>query len=102
MHVIAWEDEPVGGHTLDGLIAAHLGERPPPPTQTPGVVLLTSGTTGTPKGARRGAGGGVDDLVGLDRAGAVAGGGDDGGGRANVRAWGFGCPVSARRWPAPS
>jgi fatty-acyl-CoA synthase len=63
MHVIAWEDEPVDGHTLDGLIAAHLGERPPPPTQTPGVVLLTSGTTGTPKGARRGAGGGVDDLV---------------------------------------
>ena len=61
--VIAWEDEPADGLTVDGLIAAHLGQRPPPPTQTPGVILLTSGTTGSPKGARRGASGGVGDLV---------------------------------------
>jgi fatty-acyl-CoA synthase len=39
--------------TIEDLIAAHAGEAPPPPAQPGRVVLLTSGTTGTPKGAGR-------------------------------------------------
>ena len=93
MHMIAWEDEPADGPTVDSLVASHLGERPPPPDATPSVVLLTSGTTGTPKGARRGASGGVDDLVAsIDRVPwhtedtiVVA--------APMFHAWGFGCLV---------
>ncbi|MEO6472041.1 MAG: AMP-binding protein [Aeromicrobium sp.] len=50
--------------TVDGLITDHL-DSPAPHAPTPGkVVLLTSGTTGTPKGARR-SGGGPDELAGM-------------------------------------
>ncbi len=66
-HVVAWEDDPetlpAGARTVDQLIESHLGERPDASTSTPHVILLTSGTTGTPKGAKRGAGGGAGDLV---------------------------------------
>jgi fatty-acyl-CoA synthase len=51
--LLAWTE---GEHTLDtleGLIGGHVGEIPPPPSQPAAVVLLTSGTTGTPKGAPR-------------------------------------------------
>ena len=48
----AWTDEP-GENTLEALIQAHAGSTPPPPTDPARVVLLTSGTTGTPKGAPR-------------------------------------------------
>ena len=65
VHVIAWEEGPTTGLTLDGLIAEHLGDRPPSPTSTPHVVLLTSGTTGAPKGAKRGTSGGAGDLVAI-------------------------------------
>ena len=33
VHVIAWEDEPAEGLTVDGLVDDHLGQRPPAPTQ---------------------------------------------------------------------
>src|SRR6516164_5912820 len=39
--------------TIDGIIAANGTEPLPPPTKAGGVVVLTSGTTGLPKGAGR-------------------------------------------------
>jgi fatty-acyl-CoA synthase len=52
--------------TVDGLIAAHAGHAPEP--VKPGrVVLLTSGTTGTPKGANRSGGGAAELAAVLDR-----------------------------------
>ncbi len=41
-------------HSIEDLIAAGAGAPPVPPPKQPGrLVVLTSGTTGTPKGARR-------------------------------------------------
>ncbi len=51
--LLAWTDGPVQGETIEALIASHAGQAPPPPAQPGRVVLLTSGTTGTPKGAGR-------------------------------------------------
>ncbi len=66
--VLAWTDGPVEGPTLDKLIDANLGRRPDKPASPGRMVLLTSGTTGTPKGARRPSGGGGGDLAAvLDR-----------------------------------
>ncbi len=53
--IVAWHDgaPPVGEMTLDGLIAdGETGDLTPPPDK-PRFVILTSGTTGTPKGAQR-------------------------------------------------
>jgi acyl-CoA synthetase (AMP-forming)/AMP-acid ligase II len=51
--VVAWTDGEQEGLTLDSLIAAnHDGDLKPPPDK-PRFVILTSGTTGTPKGAQR-------------------------------------------------
>jgi acyl-CoA synthetase (AMP-forming)/AMP-acid ligase II len=95
VHVTAWEDEPATGLTVDGLISEHLGHRPPAPTGSPHVVLLTSGTTGAPKGAKRGTGGGAGDLVAIiervpwraeDTVVVAA---------PMFHAWGFGCLVLA-------
>ncbi len=95
VHVIAWEDEPAKGLTVDGLVDDHLGRKAPPPTSSPHVVLLTSGTTGAPKGARRGTGGGAGDLVAIiervpwraeDTVVVAA---------PMFHAWGFGCLVLA-------
>ena len=55
--VIAWHDRPLPDHeTIEDLIR-HGSELPgvPPPPHHAKVVLLTSGTTGTPKGAPRSA-----------------------------------------------
>jgi fatty-acyl-CoA synthase len=55
--VLTWVDE--GTHprddipTIDGIIATNSTEPLPPPTKPGGVVVLTSGTTGLPKGAPR-------------------------------------------------
>ncbi|MGV9712866.1 AMP-binding protein [Gordonia sp. NPDC003424] len=58
--------EPVG--SVDDLIAGHRGERPARPARAGRIVLLTSGTTGTPKGARRGGSTDVSSLAAiLDR-----------------------------------
>ncbi len=63
--VLAWTDSASPSTpTVDGLIEAHAGQVPPPPPGPGRVVLLTSGTTGTPKGARR-SGGGADELAAM-------------------------------------
>ncbi|HVC83869.1 MAG TPA: AMP-binding protein [Solirubrobacteraceae bacterium] len=52
--LIAWQDSPIPPHpTLDGLIAANPSTRLRPPHDRGRVVILTSGTTGSPKGASR-------------------------------------------------
>jgi fatty-acyl-CoA synthase len=51
--VIAWSDGEAEGQTLDSLIAANGETDLKPPPDTPRFVILTSGTTGTPKGAQR-------------------------------------------------
>jgi len=52
--VVAWHDGPVADETLDDLIVEGGGLRPPTGACGTGrVVLLTSGTTGVPKGAPR-------------------------------------------------
>lgn len=66
VEVLGWTDAAPGAGTLsiEGLIAAHAGRVPPRPATRGRVVLLTSGTTGTPKGARR-SGGGSDELASM-------------------------------------
>jgi fatty-acyl-CoA synthase len=49
----AWTEEPRPQDTLEALISQHVDEMPDPPAEPARVVLLTSGTTGTPKGAPR-------------------------------------------------
>ena len=51
--VIAWTDGDPGANTLEGLIAAGDESDHKPPSEKPRFVVLTSGTTGTPKGAQR-------------------------------------------------
>jgi fatty-acyl-CoA synthase len=51
--IVAWHDGTPEGQTLEALIAGnHDGDHKPPPDK-PSFVILTSGTTGTPKGAQR-------------------------------------------------
>jgi fatty-acyl-CoA synthase len=52
--VIAWTDRDAGGEqTIDSLVAAHDDSNLKPPPDKPRFVILTSGTTGAPKGAQR-------------------------------------------------
>ena len=51
--VIAWADGETDEPTLDTLIAANDDSDLKPPPDHPRFVILTSGTTGTPKGAQR-------------------------------------------------
>ena len=55
--VITWVDEgtdlPAGVPTIDDIIAANSTEPLPAPSKPGGFVILTSGTTGLPKGAPR-------------------------------------------------
>ncbi|MDO9457614.1 AMP-binding protein [Nocardioides sp.] len=71
-YVLAWTDAPDGPvtdrPTLDGLAHGHAGQSVARPERFGRLVLLTSGTTGTPKGAARPPGGGAGDLSAvLDR-----------------------------------
>ncbi len=50
---VAWHDGETHEDTLEGLIRSGATSRPPRPTSKQRIVLLTSGTTGTPKGAPR-------------------------------------------------
>ncbi|WP_006247174.1 acyl-CoA synthetase [Mycolicibacterium tusciae] len=55
--VLTWVDDgvepPAGVRTLDDIIATNSTEPLPPPNKAGGSVILTSGTTGLPKGAPR-------------------------------------------------
>jgi len=51
--IIAWTDHPADHDvTVEKLIAAHAGQQPRRAPEKGRTVLLTSGTTGTPKGAK--------------------------------------------------
>ncbi|MCW2815299.1 MAG: acyl-CoA synthetase [Nocardioides sp.] len=67
-YVLAWTDGLSDRPTLDGLAHGHAGQSVARPERFGKLVLLTSGTTGTPKGAARPPGGGAGDLAAvLDR-----------------------------------
>jgi acyl-CoA synthetase (AMP-forming)/AMP-acid ligase II len=51
--IVAWTDGETDAQTLDSLIAAGDDSQLKPPPDKPRFVILTSGTTGTPKGAQR-------------------------------------------------
>lgn len=55
--IVAWTDNPCDGLTVEKLIADHTGEQPRRSGDKSRVILLTSGTTGTPKGAKHSGGG---------------------------------------------
>jgi acyl-CoA synthetase (AMP-forming)/AMP-acid ligase II len=58
--IIAWTDGPHGGLTVEKMIAEHAGQQPqrerPKARRKAKVILLTSGTTGSPKGAKHSGG----------------------------------------------
>lgn len=51
--LLAWTDGEPDADTVERLLVAYSGQVPPAPSEPASVVLLTSGTTGTPKGAPR-------------------------------------------------
>jgi acyl-CoA synthetase (AMP-forming)/AMP-acid ligase II len=66
VEVLGWVDDgDAATTTVDGLVEQHSGRRPAKPSRSGRVVLLTSGTTGTPKGARRSGGGGAGALAAM-------------------------------------
>jgi acyl-CoA synthetase (AMP-forming)/AMP-acid ligase II len=54
--IIAWTDGPQDGPTVEKMIAEHTGRQPERASTKSKVILLTSGTTGTPKGAKHSGG----------------------------------------------
>ena len=54
--IVAWTDGPTGRPTVEDMIAGHDGQEPTRSLEKSRVILLTSGTTGTPKGARHSGG----------------------------------------------
>src|SRR5690606_9367757 len=69
VRIRGWTDGPTGALTAERLITENSGRRPDMAQRKSDIILLTSGTTGTPKGAKRSAGsGGAGDLKAvLDR-----------------------------------
>jgi acyl-CoA synthetase (AMP-forming)/AMP-acid ligase II len=61
--IFAWTDADADGVTVEKLITAHLGQRPRRLGKGK-LIMLTAGTTGTPKGAKR-SGGGADALLAI-------------------------------------
>ena len=55
--IVAWTDTAQTGLTVARLIAEHAGQEPRRANEKSKVILLTSGTTGTPKGAKHSGGG---------------------------------------------
>jgi fatty-acyl-CoA synthase len=68
--IIAWTDGPQGGLTVEKMIAKHAGQQPQreraKARRKGKVILLTSGTTGSPKGAKHS--GGADGGPGILKA----------------------------------
>ena len=60
--IMAWTESDGGTLTVEKMIAQYAHKRPHPTGRTGKLILLTSGTTGTPKGAKR-SGGGVGELI---------------------------------------
>jgi acyl-CoA synthetase (AMP-forming)/AMP-acid ligase II len=66
--VVAWTDDPADHQvTVEKLITAYAGQRPKRPGRRGKLILLTAGTTGTPKGAKRSGGGPKELKAVLDR-----------------------------------
>ncbi|MGC2655648.1 MAG: acyl-CoA ligase FadD12 [Mycobacterium sp.] len=66
--IVAWTEQPDShDRTVEKLIATHTGERPTQPDSKGKLILLTSGTTGAPKGAARSGGGAGELKAMLDR-----------------------------------
>jgi acyl-CoA synthetase (AMP-forming)/AMP-acid ligase II len=51
---VAWSEGSARHPTLDALIGGAPDDAPPAPSESSRFIILTSGTTGTPKGAQRG------------------------------------------------
>jgi acyl-CoA synthetase (AMP-forming)/AMP-acid ligase II len=64
--IIAWTDGPQGGLTVEKMIAERAGRQPQRASTKSKVILLTSGTTGSPKGAKHS--GGADGGPGILKA----------------------------------
>jgi acyl-CoA synthetase (AMP-forming)/AMP-acid ligase II len=64
--ILAWVDSGTASATVEELIAAHAGQRAAKSERQGKLILLTSGTTGTPKGAKH-SGGGAGNLVAILR-----------------------------------
>lgn len=54
--ILAWTDDAQDGPTVEKMIADHAGREPQRASTKSQVILLTSGTTGTPKGAKHSGG----------------------------------------------
>jgi acyl-CoA synthetase (AMP-forming)/AMP-acid ligase II len=68
--ILGWAEKPSTAKVLsvEGLTDTHVGQRPRPADRKSKLILLTSGTTGTPKGAQPSTGGGPNELKAvLDR-----------------------------------
>lgn len=63
--VIAWGGDPGGVGSLEGLIASSGSVDLPVPETESKFIVLTSGTTGTPKGAQRSSPKGLSGIAGL-------------------------------------
>ncbi|WP_372512687.1 acyl-CoA ligase FadD12 [Mycobacterium yunnanensis] len=67
VRILAWRDTPEDHRGVETMIGEYYGRRPERPSTKAKVILLTSGTTGTPKGASH-SGGSPQTLKGiLDR-----------------------------------
>lgn len=55
--IVAWTDTPAHERTVANLVEQFSGKQPRRSSEKSRVILLTSGTTGTPKGARHSGGG---------------------------------------------
>ncbi|GAA1976261.1 AMP-binding protein [Nocardioides panacihumi] len=64
LRIVAWTESEVDADTLDGLISHQSDLDLRPPSRTGRLVILTSGTTGTPKGAPRSEAG-IDAAISL-------------------------------------
>jgi acyl-CoA synthetase (AMP-forming)/AMP-acid ligase II len=66
--IVAWTDNPDAHQTtVEKLIASHSGNRPAKTERKGRLILLTSGTTGNPKGAKHSGGGSTELKAILDR-----------------------------------
>jgi fatty-acyl-CoA synthase len=64
--ILAWHEGSTAVPTLESLIKTHSFADPTPPEKPARATILTSGTTGTPKGARRESqSAGIDVLIGI-------------------------------------